>query len=175
MENFPKITGPFLANLVILRGFCFLPNKGAECLNTLSIFPTQLLFVFCFIRCSTFFQIYSVWLLYYELVVWRLYYFLVSPLQTGDSSVIHVAWLLLFLLLSYQSGRHYQTCCKQPAVGCFESVDVWRVLDKGVDYIREVCRLNPLQYSYTTIKRFSACLQMFSPFFLPWHESDPVP
>ena len=53
-------------------------------------------------------------------------------------------------------------------------MDVARVLDKGVDYIREVCHINPFQYSYTTIKRFAACLQMLSPLFSPWQDSDPV-
>lgn len=51
-------------------------------------------------------------------------------------------------------------CCPQTADSCALNQCV---LDKGVDYIKEVRCINPLPYSYTTIKRFTACLQMFSP------------
>lgn len=54
-------------------------------------------------------------------------------------------------------------------------MNVARVLDKRVDYIMEAFHINPLRHSYTTIKRFTACLQMFSPLFCAWHDSDPVP
>lgn len=45
---------------------------------------------------------------------------------------------------------------------CFESMNLVRVLDKGVDYNKGVRHINPLRYSYTTIKRLTAQLQVFS-------------
>lgn len=43
-----------------------------------------------------------------------------------------------------------------------ESMTVRRVLDKRVDYIKRVWHINPLTHSYTTLKRFTTCLQMLS-------------
>lgn len=82
---------------------------------------------------------------------------------------------MFYLCCCYQVWQRYQTRSRQQTVGCFESMNVARVLDKGVDYIREVCRINPLRYSYTTIKRFTARLQMFPPSSFLRHVSDPVP
>lgn len=42
-----------------------------------------------------------------------------------------------------------------------------RVLDKGVDYNKGVCHINPLRWSYTTITRLTPCLPTLSPSVAP--------
>lgn len=69
---------------------------------------------------------------------------------------------LLCTNTAYVSGVSGVPAERQHAAVGRESMTVRRVLDKRVDYIKRVWHINPLTHSYTTIKRFTTCLQMLS-------------
>lgn len=84
----------------------------------------------------------------------------INVLLRGKFGVVSLLfWCCCFFVYSLNGEVAVDTL--QTAV-CFESMNLVRVLDKGVDYNKGVRHINPLRYSYTTIKRLTAQLQMFS-------------